>query len=157
MPEKVYKDLYSRLCSFENLYLAYKKTRRNKRHKKSVQEFGFCLEKNLFQLTQELETLTYSPKPLRRFVIRDPKSRIIRASVFRDRVVHHALINILQPIFEPTFIHDSFANQKGKETHKALKRFDKFKRKVSENGRLVENTEYSNQTIGYILKADIKH
>ncbi|MFH1631064.1 MAG: reverse transcriptase/maturase family protein [Candidatus Aenigmatarchaeota archaeon] len=111
----------------------------------------------MLKLQAELESETYKPRPLKRFIIRDPKSRVIHASHFRDRVVHHALCNIIQPIFEKTFIHDSFANQIGKGTHKALNRFDEFKRRVSRNGRLLENAMYSNQTVGHVLKADIKH
>jgi len=65
------------------------------------------------------------------FIIRDPKTRKISKSDFRDRVVHHALVNILEPIFDKIFIYDSYANRKGKGTLEALKRFDQFKRKRS--------------------------
>lgn len=82
------------------------------------------------QLKYELETFTYSPAPLTTFIIRDPKIRRISASHFRDRVVHHALCNVIAPIFEKDFIYDSFANQKGKGTHLAIKRIEKFMRKV---------------------------
>src|SRR3989338_652537 len=133
-----YKNLFDELCSFRNLYKAFIKARKGKRFKSGVGEFELNLEDEIFRLQKELMNQTYNPRLLRRFVIRDPKSRVINASAFRDRVVHHALINILQPLFEPTFIYDSFANQKRKGTRKALQRFDKFKRKVSENGRLIE-------------------
>ena len=137
--------------------MAFKKAKKNKRFKEGVEEFEMNLEEELFKLQKELNNKIYYPKPLRRFVIRDPKSRVIHASHFRDRVVHHALVNILQPIFEPAFVYDSFANQIGKGTHKALERFDEFKRKVSKNGKLIRDAKYSNQVIGYVLKADIKH
>jgi len=137
--------------------MAFLKAKKNKRFKEGVGEFETNLEEELFKIQKEINSKRYSPKPIRRFIIRDPKSRVIHASDFRDRVVHHALVNILQPIFESTFIHDSFANQKNKGTHKALERFDKFKRKVSKNGKLIENARYSNQVSGYVFKADIKH
>ena len=150
-------NLYSELCSFNNLEAAFRKARKNKRHKKTVQNFEFNLEENLLQLKYELEILTYEPSPLKQFVIRDPKTRLISASRFRDRVIHHALCNIIQPVFEKTFIHDSYANQLNKGTSKALERFDVFKRKASQNGRLVNKQKDNNMVVGYVLKADIKH
>lgn len=150
-------DLYKQIYSFRNLELAYRKARKGKRNKRSVREFGFNLEQNLLQLKQELETLSYKPMPLRQFVIRDPKTRLISASHFRDRVVHHALCNIIQPILEKTFIYDSHASQVDKGTSRAIERFDIFKRRLSKNGRQVNNTKHGNMVIGYVLKADIKH
>lgn len=152
-----YSNLYKEFCSFRNLELAYRKARKGKRIKKSVQDFEASLEQNLFQLKHELETGIYRPRPLRQFVIRDPKTRLISASDFRDRVVYHALCNIIQPIFEKTFIYDSHANQLEKGSTRAIERFDKFKGKVSENGKLVNNAKDNNMIIGYVLKADIKH
>lgn len=96
------ENLYDELCSFRNLELAYRKARKNKRSSKAVQNFEFNLEENILQLKCELETLAYEPRHLRQFVIRDPKTRVISASHFRDRVVHHALCNIIQPVFEKT-------------------------------------------------------
>ncbi len=153
----LHQNLYKELCSFRNLELAYKKARKGKRNKKSVQDFEFDLERNLLELKHELETGTYRPRPLKQFVIRDPKTRLISASDFRDRVVYHALCNIIQPIFEKTFIYDSHANQINKGSSKAVERFDIFKRKVSENGRLVNKPLDNNMVVGYVLKADIKH
>ena len=131
---KTYRKLYKKLCSYENLHLAYSKACKGKSKKESVQLFDKDVEGNLKQLEKELQTFTYNPKPLKRFIVRDPKTRAIHASAFRDRIVHHALINLLEPIFEKIFIYDSFASRKGKGTHPALQRFDEFKRKVSQNG-----------------------
>ena len=72
-------------------------------------------------------------------------------------MVHHALCNIIQPIFEKSFIHDSCANQIGKGTTKALKRFDLFKRRVSQSGSLTNKAKDSNMVSGFVLKADIRH
>src|SRR3989344_4707994 len=106
---KTYRSLYSKLCSQENLYLAYKKARKGKSKKVSVIEFEVNLNENLKDLQNQLVNFTYKPQPLRRFIVRDPKTRTIHASAFVDRIVHHALINIIQPIFEKRFIHDSYA------------------------------------------------
>ncbi|MFA5382822.1 MAG: reverse transcriptase domain-containing protein [Candidatus Micrarchaeia archaeon] len=140
---KTYKNLFSSLYSYENLNLAFEKAKIRKSNKQYVLDFEKNLEQNLKQLQNELINNTYKPKPLKVFTIRDPKTRKISASDFRDRIIHHALINIIQPIFEKTFIYDSCANQKKKGTSLALKRFDFFKRKVSKQG--------------FVLKADIKH
>ncbi len=144
---KTYKNLYQELCSEENIALAFKKARKRKSKKPYVIEFENNLKQNLQLLRTELLFNCYQPKPLRTFIIRDPKVRKIRKSYFVDRIVHHAICNILEPIFEKRFIYDSFANRKGKGSLNALKRFDKFKRKVSKN-----NTRNC-----YVFKADIKH
>ena len=122
--------LYSALCSYDNLYLAWRKARKRKTLKEYVLAFETNLEDNLKELQYELETFTYKPSPLTTFVIRDPKTRKISASHFRDRVVHHALCNVIEPILSKSFIHDSFANQKRKGTHLAVKRFEHFIKKV---------------------------
>lgn len=136
---------------------AFRKSRKGKSKKWYVRKFEDNLQNNLLQIKYELETLAYYPKPLKRFVIRDPKTRVIHASQFRDRVVHHALCNIIEPIFDKTFIYDSYANRKKKGTHAGLKRFDFFKRKVSQNGKIVRNAKDDNMVVGYALKADIRH
>ncbi len=154
---KTYSNLYKELCSLENLELAFNKAKKRKSRKNYVKEFEDNLEKELLLLHKELTTYIYEPRPLKRFIIRDPKTRTIHASDFRDRVVHHALVNTLNPIFEPTFIYDSYASRKNKGTHKAIERFDSFKRKITNNGRLVKNPHDNNSVIGYALKADIRH
>lgn len=154
---KTYNNLFNKLCSLKNLRLAFRKARKGKTKKWYVKEFEANLENELVKLKIELETQTYKPRPLKRFVIRDPKTRVIYASAFRDRIVHHAICNLIEPIFEKVFIYDTYANRKKKGTHAALKRFDEFKRKVSRNGRLVRNAKDKNMVVGYTLKADIKH
>jgi retron-type reverse transcriptase len=132
---KRYGNLYPRICSCENLELALRRARKGKTKKDYVIEFEMDLAENLMRLKEELENFTYSPAPMETFVVCDPKTRVISASHFRDRVVHHALINVIGPIFEKSFIHDSFANQKGKGTHSAIMRFEKFMGKVSGKGK----------------------
>jgi retron-type reverse transcriptase len=127
---ETWTNTYPKLCSYENLELAYRKARKGKTYKNYVINFEANLDTNLKQLEYELENLTYSPAPLKTFIIKDPKTRKVSASHFRDRVIHHALCNIIGPILEKEFIHDSFANQKGKGTHGAVLRFEKFMRKM---------------------------
>ena len=111
---------------------------------------------NILALHYELKYQTYHPRPLESFIVRDPKTRKIHKSDFRDRIVHHAIVNVLEPIYEPIFIFDSFANRVGKGNLKAIKRLNYFIRKVSRNGA-VKGKFNSNQINGYCLKADIKH
>ena len=144
---KTHKDLYSYLYSLGNLTIAWRNARENKTQRPNVIEFEKELIKALLKLHYELKNRTYKPRPLVSFILRDPKTRKISKSAFRDRVIHHAIINVIGPIFEKQFIYDSCANRIGKGTSFALKRFDYYKKKVSKNGRL--NC--------YCLKADIKH
>jgi len=152
---KTYNKLYGSICSLENIRLAWSKARNGKTLKKYVIEFENELEKNILKLHLELRNQNYQPFPLKMFVIRDPKTRIIHKSNFRDRIVHHAIINIIEPIFDKIFIYDSYANRKGMGNLKAIQRFDKFLRKVSHNG-LQNGWFINNQISGYCLKADIK-
>jgi len=114
--------------------------------------------KNLLRLQEELVNQTYKPLPLKTFILRDPKTRKISKSAFRDRIIHHALVKVIEPIFDKTFIYDSCANRKGKGNLSALTRFNKFMRKISGNGKIAKNRfNDSNFVYGFCLKADIKH
>lgn len=151
-----YNKLYPKLYSYDNLESAFRKARLGKSKKYYVINFEKDLENNLKQLQKELIEHTYSPKKMKRFVVRDPKTRTIHASVFRDRIVHHTIVNLLNPIYEKIFIYDSFASRKNKGNHEGIKRFEGFVRKVSLNGRLIKNPYNNNSIQGYCLKADIK-
>jgi len=70
-----------------------------------VAAFELDLEANLWQLHEELRTQTYRPSPCHNFIVQERKRRLISAAPFRDRVVHHALCNVTQPIFERRFIY----------------------------------------------------
>ena len=139
------RNLWEVLCSEENLYFAFKKARKHKTLKTYVIKFERNLKENLLLLRRELLQKAYRPLPLERFIIRDPKTRKISKSDFRDRIIHHTLCNIIEPIFEKCFIHDSYANRKGKGTLNAIKRFEFFKRKASKN----------NSRAAFVFKADI--
>jgi len=126
---KTYKNLYPSVVSFENLYQAFKKAAKGKRSQPNVAAFEFDLEANLFRLQEELQAGTYRHGPYDSFYIRDPKHRLISAAPFRDRVVHHALVRVVEPIFEHSFISDSYANRVGKGTHLALDRCQSYARR----------------------------
>ncbi|HDP78030.1 MAG TPA: RNA-dependent DNA polymerase [Mesotoga infera] len=137
-------NIYEKVYSFENIYLAYIKARKNKRYREDVLEFTDNLEANLITIQNELIWKMYSPGRYREFVVCEPKRRIIQAPSFKDRVVQHALCNVIEPVFDLRFICDSYACRKGKGTHAGVERTIYFLRKLAGS---------SSRT--YCLKADI--
>ena len=125
---KTYRNLYSQIYRFGNLLHAFEKARKGKRDKPGVASFEYNLENELLRLEDDLKRQSYSPGGYTSFYIYEPKKRKISAAPFRDRVIHHALINVIGPIFERQFIYDSYANQVGKGTHRALDRCTHFLR-----------------------------
>ncbi len=125
---KRYGNLWSQVIDFENIMQAARQAQRGKRFRGNVLTFNYNLEQELARLKTELETKTYQPGAYHTFEIVEPKRRMISAAPYRDRVVHHALCNIIAPIFERTFIGDSYANRVGFGTHRALRRFTSFAR-----------------------------
>lgn len=111
-----YKEIYS----FENLYNAYLKTRKGRRFKKEVLNLSFYLEESLFKLKEELRDESYVHGGYKEFIIKDSKKRKIKAPCLRDRIVHHALCNKIDNVFDNTFYFYSYACRKGKGNHKAV-------------------------------------
>lgn len=101
-----------------------------------MQEFEFNLEDNLFQLCHELKTKTYKHSDYTKFYIQDPKLRLINKATIKDRVLHHTVFRILYPIFDKSFIFDSYSCRLGKGTHKAVKRLETFCRKLGRNNKI---------------------
>ena len=112
--------MYERICSWDNLLLAYQRAATGKRGRSAAAAFEFRLEQNLLALQAQLAAKTYRPGGYTSFYIHEPKRRLISAAPFRDRVVHHALCNLVEPRFERGFVANSFANRVGKGTHRAL-------------------------------------
>ena len=131
--------MYPQIYAFENLFESAKLARKGKKETVSNTSFHFHLEENLLKIHRELKEKSYLPGSYKTFIITDPKIRQISAAPYRDRVVHHALCRIIEPLFEKTFIYDSYANRVGKGTHKAIERFQYYARKYR-----------------YVLKCDIR-
>src|SRR5947208_9113722 len=119
---KRYGNLWPELISFPNLLRAARKAARGKRFRPNVAAFHFHLEAELWRPHAELANHTYRPGPYHSFTICEPKTRLISAAPYRDRVVHHALCNVLEPIFERSFSSDTYACRRGKGTHAAVRR-----------------------------------
>lgn len=121
-------NLWGQIVTFENILLATKNAQKGKRFRPNVLEFNFNLENEIITIQKKLISKTYQPAEYRVFKIIDPKPRQISAAPYRDRVVHHAICNIIAPIFERSYIYDSYANRISFGTHKALRRFTQFTR-----------------------------
>lgn len=119
---------YAELYDWDNLWLAWIKAARGKRGRAAAALFEYHLEDHLIELQAALHEKTYLPGAYTSFFIHEPKRRLISAAPFPDRVVHHALCNLLEPLFEPSFIANSFANRVGKGTHRALDKCQEYAR-----------------------------
>ena len=122
------------MFSFENLYRQYLLCRKSKRNTLNALRFEAHQEKNLLALKEELDARTYRPSRSVCFIATRPKLREIFAADFKDRIVHHILVDSLERIWEPIFIHDSYACRKGKGIHKGVVRLQQFIRKATLNG-----------------------
>ena len=120
---------FEQLYSWPNLLRAWRRAALGKRGQANVAAFEHRLEENLLDIQSELRERTYRPGPYTSFFIHEPKRRLISAAPFGDRVVHHALCQMVEPAFERSFIADSFANRAGKGTHRALDRLQHFARR----------------------------
>lgn len=124
-----YKNLYPIVISYDNLVASWRKARRGKRYTPVAAAFERKLDIELLTLYDQLQSTAYQPGGYRSFTVHEPKRRKISAAPFRDRVVHHALCNVIVPIYERKFIFDSYANRKGKGTHAALDRCTHYMRR----------------------------
>ncbi len=143
---RIHKNLFNLIIDLENLFSSWEEFKRGKSKKEDVLEFEKSLEQHIFQLRRDLRSKTYRHDPYTGFRICDPKLRHIHKATVRDRVLHHAIFKVLNPIFEATFIPTSFSCRIGKGTHKGVSAVANMLRKESLN----------NTRICYALKCDIR-
>lgn len=136
--------LWDEIVSWDNLYAAFCAARKGKRGRLSTLIFSESLEENIINIQNHLIWKTWRPGAWREFYVYEPKRRLIQAPPFCDRVVHHALVNVIEPLFEKKFIKDSYACRKGKGNHAAVKRVQFFMKKARKNSEKP-----------YVVKADI--
>jgi retron-type reverse transcriptase len=130
---RIYKNIFDKIVSLENLFSAWDKFKSDKQKKRDVQRFEWQLEENIFKLHRDLKDKIYKHGDYQGFYISDPKQRHIRKATVRDRILHHAVFAILNPIFEPTFISNSLSCRIGKGTHKGIDILEKLTRQTSNN------------------------
>ncbi len=138
--------IFHHIVSVENLFSAWKEFKKNKNRKPDVIAFSLNLEDNIFKLREELVSQNWKCSGYKNFSIKDPKPRSIHKAVVRDRVLYQAVYRVLYPIFDRTFIFDSYSSRNGKGTHAGISRLNVFLRKLSHN--------YTRPV--YALKCDIK-
>ncbi len=133
--------MWARITAWNNLWRAYDKAARGKRGLWPAAAFDHRVADHLIDLRSELVSERYTPGGYTHFYIHEPKRRKISAAPFRDRVVHHALCNLIEPIFDRRFHPHSYANRRGKGTHAAVDQVQDFARRYR-----------------YVLRADVvKH
>lgn len=143
----------SEIFNIRKLYQAYLDCRRTKRNTINALNFEWDLEKKLFKLEAELLNKEYAPSRSICFVVENPTPREIFAADFRDRVIHHLLINEIEKMGEKAFIFDTFSCRKGKGTHLAVKKLREQIRKVTKNHK--EKAFYAQLDIsGFFMSID---
>ena len=143
---KIYRDVFDCIIDPENLFSAWEAFKRGKRNKGDVMAFERDLEENIFRLHRELKSGAYRHGPYAGFYIHDPKQRHIHKANVRDRILHHAVFSVMNPIFEPTFIPTSFSCRVGYGTHKGVDVLAAMLRRCAKNG--------TNNC--FVLKADVR-
>lgn len=141
---KSFGGLFEQVYRFDNLHAAYLRARRGKRDKREVLRFERDLEGELIQLQNELIWGAYETGPYRAFHVSEPKRRLVAALPFRDRVVQHSLVGVLEPIWEHRFIAHSYACRPGRGMHAAADQAQQWLRECQRK-----------HGCAYVLKADI--
>ena len=121
--------MFDAITGWDNLWLAYRLAARGKRRTGSAAAFEHQVADRLITVQNDLRMKTYRPSAYRHFFIHEPKRRKISAAPFRDRVVHHALCNVIESVFEARFIAHSYANRVGKGTHRAVDQLQEWARR----------------------------
>ena len=140
------KGFHERIISLPNLISAWSEFKKGKLKKQDVGHFALNAEEEIFALSHDLAQGDYRHSGYTHFVICDPKRRSVHKACVRDRLLHHAIFRVLEPIFDRGFICDSFSSRKGKGTHKAHERFRQFAWKLSRN----------NMRTVWTLKCDVR-
>ena len=152
--------LYREICSMANIWKAAHRTLlEGRRYKGPGAEFKLHYESYLLQIHNELASLTYQHGEYSTFYIYEPKQRLVLAAPIKDRVVHHALHDVIEPMIDKKYIFDSYACRKDKGTHKAISRAQKFLQ-ANEYVMHLDVKKYfpsiNHETLKCILKRHIK-
>lgn len=141
---KTHNDLWQGMIAWPSLINAWGRTAKGRHRQRDVIAYKACLEPNLIEIQESLMHRTYATGPYHRFFVFEPKKREIASLPLKDRVVQHALVSVIEPIFEAGFIDQSFACRVGKGAHKGVDTVQGYIRKtLREHGEV------------YALKADI--
>lgn len=137
-------NLWEQIISVENLELADKKARKGKNSSYGVRQHDKHRKENILALHEALKNKTFTTSPYTNFTVYEPKERLIyRLPYYPDRIVHHAVMNVLEPIFLRTFTHNTYSCIKGRGINGCMRQVDRIIRKYQ--GRRL-----------YCLKIDIR-
>ena len=139
-----YGNIYSQIYDFDALLQAHQRAQKKKRDKREIALFERNREENLINLQNELIWHKWEPAPPREFLVYEPKQRLIHAPQYCDRVVHHSLCAVIEPLLERKMVFHSFACRKGKGTHRAANLAQQYSKELSCRGLV------------YYLKCDIR-
>ena len=137
--------MFKQITSFKNLLRAYYQARRNKRTRTKLLKFELNFENRLIEIGKQLKDGSYRPKQYHRFLVYEPKLRRISAPALIDRVVHHAIVNVIEPVIDRQFTDHTFACRKGKGGHLCLLKTVADYKEIAQKHKIF-----------YALKCDIK-
>ncbi|MCC8095366.1 MAG: RNA-directed DNA polymerase [Tannerellaceae bacterium] len=140
---KRYGNLYERVCSYDNLVNAAENARKGKNRQKTIRDFYSDFENNILKLQRELQTLTFKTSDYSIFTIKEPKERIIYRLPFKDRVVHWAIMLVIEPIWIGYFTRDTYSCIKKRGIHDLQR-------------RLTHDLRSDPEGTAYCLKVDVK-
>ena len=120
------KIIFDSVTSLSGLFLAWNEFRMGKERKLDVQQFFLNLEMNIINLYRRVKSGAYKHSDYISFFICDPKLRNINKAEVSDRVLHHSIVRHIEPLFEKSFIFDSYSSRDNKGTHRAIKRLKNF-------------------------------
>lgn len=139
---KRHGNLFSKIIEKDNIHLAYRKARKGKGWQDTIKRFENNLDENIKSIQESLINKTYSTSSYSEKTIYEPKERIIyKLPFYPDRIIQHAIMNVIEPIWDGLMIHDSYSCRAGKGIHAASKQTSEFIRKINP---------------GYCLKMDIR-
>ncbi len=141
-----HNSLFEEIISLPNIFCAWREFQKDKRNRDDVKEFSATAEESIFELRNDLMRGTYTHGSYKEFWVCDPKRRLIHKACVKDRLLHHAIFRVLYPVFNRSWIYDSYSSRECKGTHTAMKRFRDFTWKISRN----------NTRDVWILKIDVK-
>lgn len=141
---KSFGNLYDQITDFENLWQAFLAARKGKRYRNEVAQFSARLEENLIGIHNHLLWQTWRPGRAREFRVYEPKWRDIQAPPFADRIVHHALVRVVEPLFERRFIHHSYACRTGRGAQRSVRAL-----------QLMLRRSQARHPAAYVVKGDV--
>jgi len=123
---KRYGHLFEQVYAEDNLYRSYQQARKGKRDRADVVHYELNLEAELTALRSSLRNQSYCPGPFRHFTLYERKPRLISVAPFRDRVLHHAVMNIVEPLLDRRMSDNTYACRTGRGVHQAIKYYQQY-------------------------------